>query len=296
MATKIFVTGASGHVGSHTVRHHVKLNQDKKYVIKAAAPHIEKERSVLQDLTGQVEILKFDATVKETWELVKGCDCMLIVPPATQNRVEVALQEVEAAKSAGVKFICLLSVADIDNKQMGFGQQFQEIENAITKSGIPHCFMRAAFFMENFLGICQHIKEKGEFSFNVKSDAKFAPIACDDIGKACAFALVDCSKHQGQKYTLTGGELVCCNDVASMMTKLVGKDVKFKQSSVDEAKACLNKAGVPDWQSKGVVELWCLVDQNKSAQCQVSPHFQQITNSKPITLQNFFQEHASCFK
>ena len=65
-----------------------------------------------------------------------------------QNRTELALNGIQAAKDAGVGFLAVVSVSTAGSDTV-FGRQFGPIEEATKASGLPYVLFRLPFFTDN---------------------------------------------------------------------------------------------------------------------------------------------------
>ena len=76
-------------------------------------------------------------------------NALYIVIPPTLNR---AIATAEAAKEAGVKAVVVVSGITADLTDTLFGRQFNEIEDKISKLGVPYTILRLPYFAENHWG------------------------------------------------------------------------------------------------------------------------------------------------
>ena len=57
---------------------------------------------------------------------------------------------VEVVKTAGIKFVLVLSLPVADFPDTIFRRQFHEIEATVTKLNVPHAFLCLPNFVENY--------------------------------------------------------------------------------------------------------------------------------------------------
>ena len=123
--------------------------------------------------------------------ILKGVDALHIVPPSTENRAQLAIVTAEAAKTAGVKHVGVVSVTTARLPNTIFGGQFAEIESTIGQLGVPYTFVRLPFFAENFWGskatilllIQQNLLYWLRQKTRVKLELQFSSILLNTLGK-----------------------------------------------------------------------------------------------------------------
>ena len=199
---KLFICGATGHTGSATVSY---LYQNFPNIcIVAGVRDVKKAKDEFPNIQRNLEFALVDnnltgnlRAVNDLARSMQGCDAVLVVPPV-EGRVEISKAYVDAAKMAGVKFICLISAAVIGKRDtILFARQFMEIENHIKMTGICHAFLRCPSFLENLLGDAQSVKKDKTFCHPVNPDARFDPVAVSDVGAMAATVMVNSLKKPG---------------------------------------------------------------------------------------------------
>ncbi len=68
-----------------------------------------------------------------------------------QNRAELAVATIDAAKAAGVGHLTVQSVSTAGIISTVFGRQFHTIERATIASGLSYTIVRLPFFTDNIL-------------------------------------------------------------------------------------------------------------------------------------------------
>jgi NAD(P)H dehydrogenase (quinone) len=83
-------------------------------------------------------------------------------------------------------------------------------------------------------------------------DGRFAAVLRDDIADAVATVLASPSSHLGQSYDLTGPSAFTLAEAASEMSRASGREIRFENETLEEARASRAVYGAPDWE----VEAW----------------------------------------
>jgi len=222
---------------------------------------------------------------------MKGCEVVVITPPG-EDRVNISIKFIEAAKKAGAKFLTLLSVACVGLDDILFAHQFSIIEWYMKNSGIPYSLLRCTMFMENQYGNIGSIKGGSAFYYPVNADMTFSHVSVGDIGACQAKVIQEYSKHKNSIYVLSG-DFLTANDLAAVYSKVLAKDVKFYQASVENAMTAMT-AMFPEWQARGIVELWNMIDRGTiSRRCDVERILGPGTRT---STHQFLTNIAPCFK
>merc|ERR1712110_1088782 len=174
----------------------------------------------------------------------KGYDSVFLVTPGHEQRTQLALNGIEAAKKAGVKFLLELSVLTTGTNSI-FGKQFSPIENATKNSGLKHAIVRLPLFMDNNYANAESIKMQSTF-YDPRDPSKLhTPVAVSDVGKAAADILASPHKHYGKTYKLVSPPF-SLNDMATAFSKALGKEIVPTTVSYEAAKDAFMGMGFPE--------------------------------------------------
>ena len=200
----VFVIGATGLIGTATLTALAEKYADK-VEIRAGVRNPDKADK-LKAIAG-ITIVKAEMGEKD--ELVntfKGVNALYIVTPGTQNRAELTLATAEAAKQAGVKAVVVVSSSMAVLTDTLFGRQFGEIEDKISKLGVPYTILRLPYFAENHWGFKDSIIGQSSIHSPVDPTKPFSVIVSEDAGKAAAVILGDPTKHANKTYDLVSDQ------------------------------------------------------------------------------------------
>lgn len=154
-------------------------------------------------------------------------------------------QFMDACRAAGVEKVVLLSGRGEKNAQV--------CEQIVRDSGLAYTLIRAGWFNQNF--------DEGHFLGSVLEGVIALPVGdsvepfvdCDDIADVAFAALTD-DKHNGELYELTGPELLNMNQVAEILSKAAGHEVRYQPISFEEHEAVLTQHMGPEF-AKFLTEL-----------------------------------------
>jgi len=287
-ARNISVVGSTGAVG-HSVALHLAKYQHAHHtthkfhigvrdVKSAKAVELAKHPGLV---VGAADMGKPDTVA----EFLKGTDVVLLVTPGAENRGALTKGAADAAKKAGVKHIVIVSITTADKQEIAFGKTFTDLEGHIKKLGIAFTIVRLPMFTDNFMGSKQSIVSQMTIYAPVKGDAKFDVVSVDDIGNffSCLLAGPDLDKYNGKTLNCTGPDAVTHDQVAAWFGESLKKDakaVKFVTTKPEDALKSMVGAGWPEWQAKGVLELYALMDKNEPASQLVTDDFKNLVGHK----------------
>ena len=289
----VFVIGASGNIGTATVSS-LSQKYGEQVDIRAGVRNPEKADK-LKELPN-VSVVKAEMGSTDLVTALAGVHSLYIVVPGTQNRTELTLHTIDSAKAAAIKHLVVLSVATAEATGTVFGDQFTPIEKCTKESGIPYTLLRLPIFIDNNWAFKDTVQGHGAFYGPAEPDKSFTPVAASDAGKAAAVILSDPEKHSGNTYNIVS-DRYSNNDLATVFTEALGKEVKYIQVPFDQAKKSFIDLGFPEWQTDGVLELFKLMNADSPWTNQANlSDFETITGEKPTSVKDWLKSVAGAFK
>jgi uncharacterized protein YbjT (DUF2867 family) len=163
-------------------------------------------------------------------------------PIGRGQRIADAL--VTALKDAKAQHVVLLSSVGAQHAS-GTGpiKMLHYAENKLRAAGLNATFLRAAYFMENALGMIEPVKSQGVLPVFADPSYPFAMVATRDIGLTAAKALLEGGKGISI-IELAGAREQSMNDVANAFSTALGKPVKAVLAPLDQLIPSLEKAGI----------------------------------------------------
>lgn len=288
MTNTILVLGATGNIGSQVVQQLAATEANTRAAVRSI--------SKADGLKGAgVSLVEIDMNKPETFQAAfVGVEKVFLLTPPFPNMVEITANLVEAAKKAGVKYIV---------KQSGLGTGSKpgatlltwhhEGEKMIEASGIPYTFLRPNSFMQNYSNTsARTIKTQSTF-YKPMGDAKVSWVDVRDIAAVAVAALTQ-SGHEGKAYDITGSEALSNEQIAEILSTVVGRRINYVDISEDAASLGMKAAGMPE------VLVDAFMDLNRIAKAghasDVSPTVEQVTGKKPISFEQFAKDYADVFQ
>ncbi|POX42891.1 nucleoside-diphosphate sugar epimerase [Streptomyces sp. Ru73] len=280
----ILVTGATGNVGSELVTQLAAAGVP----VRAMTRSPEKAR-----FPDGVEVVAGDFDKPETLPAaLAGADRVFVVPPGygpegpVQERTLVA-----AAREAGVKHLVKLSTSGV-----GFGATdpltsgHRQGEQVIQESGLEWTILRPGTFMVYLYGYADTIS-KERTMYVTEGDPVSAMIHPRDIASV-AFKVLTTSGHEGQAYTLTGGEALSPQRQGEIVGAALGQEITVVERTQAETQAEFDRLG---WGGPRLEALLELKRQSAAWDWKISDAVEQITGKAPLTLRDWVDEHIHIF-
>jgi uncharacterized protein YbjT (DUF2867 family) len=281
----ILVTGAGGNVGSELVKKLLAGGAQVRgmyYTIAKRDLAPKGVEAVLGDYGSRVEVAR----------AMKGVEKVYLVCAPLPQLPGLEGHLIEEAVRTGVKHIVKQSAIGADSVgQHMFGKWHAQAEEKLIESDVPYTILRPNTFMQNFLGFAGSIKTQGAI-FGCSGDAAVSYVDARDIASVAAHILSK-GGHEGQGYDLTGPEAVNYDWVAALISKLIGKQVKYVDLPPAELKKFLSQVGMQEWLADGVLDLQAFNKAGKAAE--VTRVVEKVTGNKPITFKQFANDYASAF-
>eukprot|EP00270_Netrium_digitus_P016416 TRINITY_DN588_c0_g1_i2.p1 TRINITY_DN588_c0_g1~~TRINITY_DN588_c0_g1_i2.p1 ORF type:complete len:328 (-),score=43.75 TRINITY_DN588_c0_g1_i2:122-1012(-) len=296
MAKVVLLTGASGNVGKATIAALAKFS-DSIDVRAGVRDPTKPESAALASIASNTSVVAADPLSPEFPSALQGVDYLYVITPGHIDRSKIALAAVEGAKTAGIKFVLVLSVVTAELGDTVFGQQFGPVEAGVKSSGVPYTLIRVPIFVDNNYGYAGTIKEQGTFYGPVDPDKPFTPATIRDIAAVAAKILSAPEPHIGKTYKISSPAYTH-NQLAKAFTDAVGKPVTYTQVSYEAAREALVGFGFQPWQVDGVIELNKLIDSDSPVvnDPEGAEHVEEILGQPAETIEEWTKAAAQAFQ
>ena len=291
MSNTILVTGATGTVGSEVVR---QLSA-KGASVRACCHTLSKADKIRGP---GVEIVEVDYDKPETVEAAfAGVEKLFLLTPFVENMVEITAQLVAEAKKAGIKHIVKLSTlelgADAEAKIPPI-RWHRQAEKVVEESGIPYTFLRPADgFMQNFIDFYGQTIKAQNAIYTAAGEGKQGIVDARDMAAVAVEALTG-DGHEGKTYPITGPEAISHNQIAEILSEVLGRKISHVNMSEEDARKGLEEAGLPDWMISGAIEGDRLTREGRLSA--VLPTVEEVTGKKPRSFEQFARDYAEAFR
>ncbi|MEX1078828.1 MAG: SDR family oxidoreductase [Homoserinimonas sp.] len=245
------VTGATGHLGRLVVESLLERGTPAQDIVA-----IGRDVDKIDDLQERgVQVRAADYTKPETLEpALRSVDRLLLVSgSAVGQRIAQHRNVVDAAKAAGVGFIAYTSGPKADTTDLALAPDHKATEELIRDSGIPFAILRNNWYSENYFQVLEQAQYTGLVIASL-GDGKVASASRRDYAEAAAVVLAG-EGHEGKVYELSGDTAWGYDELAAVLTDILGRQVEYRRVSAKEHRKILTKAGVPMAQAAFIVTL-----------------------------------------
>jgi uncharacterized protein YbjT (DUF2867 family) len=233
----ILVTTA-GKVGTETARLLRERNVPVRVLVRdpAKATAMALAEAGAEVATGDLGV---PASIDEAMNGVSG---VVLVSPAVPTQ---ELNVVASAARAGAGHVVKATSKASADSPIARRRWQAEIEAGLAASGIPHTLLRSNAYMQNVLAVAPAIATTSSFGSSA-GKGRSGLVDARDVAAVAAEVITSPAAHAGKTYWLTGPELVSNYDVATMLSKLLGRTITYRELTFEESKDAMIRAGVPD--------------------------------------------------
>ena len=278
----ILITGASGTVGTETVRALQAKSADFRVGVRSA-------EKAAQLGAGWVEF-DWDRPATHAAAL-RGVETLFLLPPVSEEQAAQGKALVGAAKRAGVRRIVKLSVIGADTEPgITIGRMHREVERAMQGSGVAWTILRPTFFMQNFVNFYGLDPRADHTVYMPWGDGKASWVDARDVGEVAATVLT-ARGHEGKVYDLTGPEALGAQEVLTILGGALGKGYAYVDVPEDAARQAMLDMRMPAWMVDGFMELNGLIKNGYAAG--VAPGVRQVLGRAPRAVRDWAEALAA---
>ena len=202
-------------------------------------------------------------------EAFQGADTVFwLVPPdphaqsAQAAYVGFARPACDAFESQGVKRVVGISLLGRGwPRDAGYASAAWAMDDMIASTGVSYRAVTCPGFMDNALLQAEPIKTQGMFSGPRPGDLKMPTCATRDIAAVAAGLLLDRSWSGVASVPVLGPEDLSCNDMARVMSDVLGKPVRYHEMTLDAYKAMLLGRGMSAGSTQAMVDMFVAKNQ-----------------------------------
>lgn len=281
----IFLTGATGSVGTELIQKLEPLNVQVKALVRGdsqasslrSIPYVQ---TITGDLTDPAGFLG----------ALEGIETAFLLTNSSEQAENLQINFLEAAQRAGVRHIVKLSqFAASESSPVRFLRYHARVENRIKELGFTYTFLRPNLYMQGLLSFKEYIRDKGHF-FAAIGAGRVSAIDVRDIAAVAAACLTQ-TGHENKIYDLTGPEPLSHHEMAGILSRVLHKPVQFMDVTPTQMQAALHAAGFPQWQADGLIEDYAhYARQEAAAVCKT---VEAVTGKSAVSFEQFARDYAA---
>jgi uncharacterized protein YbjT (DUF2867 family) len=256
----IVVTTPTGNIGSQVLKDLLSKNEPIRVIVRdpdRLAPEVRTQVEVVVGSHGD------SAVVTKAFEHADSV--FWVVPPDPRAGsveaayVDFARPAVKALRQRGVKRVVGVSALGRGTPwamHAGLATASFAMDDLIATSGVSYRALTMPSFMDNLLRQIDPITKGGVFSLPIDGDRKLPSAASSDVAWVAARLLLDHAWTGVASVPVLGPEDLSYNDMAQVLSEVLGRPVRFEQISIDAFKARLMGRGMSDAMAQGSVDMW----------------------------------------
>jgi uncharacterized protein YbjT (DUF2867 family) len=253
----IVITTPTGTIGHQVLENVLRSSEPIRVIARdpSRLPLRTRERvEVVQGSHGDMDVVT---------QAFKGADAVFwLVPPDTHaESVEAAYLDFtrpacDALRSQGVRRVVGVSALGRGvAKNAGLVSASLAMDDLIAGTGVSYRALTMPSFMDNILRQVEPIKSRGMFFSPISGDRKLPTCATRDIAAAAARLLLDPSWTGQGSVPVLGPEDLSFNDMAKIMSEVLGKPMCFQQIPGEAFKAGLTRRGMSEAMAQGTLDM-----------------------------------------
>jgi uncharacterized protein YbjT (DUF2867 family) len=273
----IIITAPTGNIGHQVLEHLLGSGEPIRVIARdpsRISPQARQRVEVVPGSHGDADVVN---------KAFAGADAVFWLVPSDPHAhsveaayVDFSRPACEAFTSQGIKRVVGVSalgrgVAVASNA--GLVTASLAMDDLIASTGVSYRALTMPSFMDNLLRQTEAIKHQGVFFSPIAGDRKLPSCASRDIAAAAARLLLDDAWSGQDSVPVLGPEDLSFNDMAQIMSEVLGKPVRFQQVPAEAFKATLTGRGMSEAMAQGTVDM--LVAKN-----------QGLDNAEPRTPQS----------
>lgn len=285
----IVITTPASQIGSQVLGNLLGSGEELRVIVRDPAKLPSDVRRGLDIVEGSHS----DAAVVD--KAFSGADAVFWLAPPDPRAISVEAAFVgftrpaaEAFKTHGVGHVVAVSALGRGTPwagRAGYVTGSLAMDDLIAASGVAFRALSNPSFMDNTVRQAASIRDQGMFFSPIAGDRKLPTVATRDIAAAAARLLLDTSWSGVGEVPLLGPEDLSFNDMAQIMSEVLGKQVRFQQNTFEAYKERFVSFGMFDAMAQGMTDMAWAKNEGLDNGVQRTPE-----NSTPTSFRQWSEE------
>ena len=275
---KIAVTGVTGNLGGMVSR----LCKENGIKVRNLARNKEKAEKM-----GFYDVFKSNYDKSEdTVKSLEGIDVLFMVSGSENpNRIQQHKGFIDVAKIAGVSHIIYLSFYNASkNSVFTLARDHFATEEYIKENDFKYTFLRDNFYADFFVNLC---REYGEIK-GPAGNGKVSVVVRSDVSEVAAKILENPEKWENQTLNMTGPEELTMEEITKLVSKYLGKEIKYIPETVDEAYESRKIWKAEQWEYDSWVSTYTAIAEGEQAG--ISNDIEKVLGRKATSLMEYLKQ------
>lgn len=279
---KIFVTGATGNIGTHLVNY----LREFEVPFTAGSSSIEKQ---------EFPTAKIDFEDKQSLKTAfQGHQLLFLLTSDSEKSKNWVANAIEVAKEVGIKHIVRSSGIGAEPSSDYFVfSELGEIEKMVKNSGLDYTIIQPNSFFQNFATFQNQTVKNGSV-FLPHENAKVSYVDVRDVALATATVLKNADEHKSKTYVITGGKAITDQELLNEIGKVLDSQINYISVSDQDTIETFKKYNMPEHNIKQLISLY-QADRNGKTE-HVSPDFKNLTKQNQRTAEDFATDYQNYWK
>ena len=225
----ILVSGAAGKTGLAIIRALAARGAGVRAFVRDTA-QAQRARQA-----GAADTVCGDMVESDAWEQALRAirAAYHIAPNMNPQEAQIGALALQEARRARVAHFVYHSVMHPQTESMSHHWQKLRVEERVFESGIPFTILQPAAYMQNILASRQSIVEDGVFRVPYPVSTRLSLVHLSDVAQAAARVLTEAG-HAGATYELVGTPPLAQLEVAGILGRVLGKDVRAQTWDLED--------------------------------------------------------------
>ncbi len=247
----ILVTGAAGKTGRAVIR----ALAVKGEAVRALVHHPE-QAGVVEQLGAQQALVGDMRQQDPVDQAAQGCRAIYhICPNMSPDELSIGQVAIAAARSAQAEHFVYHSVLHPQTEAMPHHWQKLRVEEKLFESGLRYTILQPTVYMQNLLAHWDLIAQKGILPVPYATETRIAMVDLEDVAAAAACVLTE-KGHGGAIYELVGSEALSQAEVATVLSRELGRPVQTRVVSLQERESQARRAGLGEYRIETLIKMF----------------------------------------
>lgn len=241
MTNTILLTGANGKTGRTVLKKLVGLKLPVKVFIrdKAQWPDLKALGAGGFALGDMLDADSVDSAVM-------GCGKIIhIGPPMHPDEKAITESFINAAKQHNISHFIYYSVMHPLRRDVRHHSLKLDTEEMLVESGLPYTILQPIRYMQHLLPIWSRVIEEGIHAMPFNTEVRFSVVDLEDLAEATAIVAAE-EGHLYATYELAGREALSQNEMAAIISDVIGKPVVAKAIPLEQVAETARAKGFND--------------------------------------------------